>query len=121
MSRGGRRKIVPDGTERQWQGYWVVKDLGVWVSKSRLTMERRLGRELDSSELVVFVNGDASDFRPDNMEIRIRPRRRGMTGGKGKPSNLSPAGREKLRQLAKDRCAAGTFGTRSLPRADPDA
>lgn len=73
MAEKGGRPEAPLGTERSTQnGYITVKTPQGWVYKHRLIMEEKLGRELQPNEQVYFLDGNKSNFDPDNIDIRQR-------------------------------------------------
>lgn len=61
-------------------GYTYVKVVGrSWVLKHWLVKEAELGRQINSkTERVIFLNGDRTDLRPENIEVR--PKANGSTG-----------------------------------------
>lgn len=58
------------GTERVRQnGYTEVKTPQGWRYKHHLVAEEKLGRKLLSTERVLFVDKDKTNFDPDNLEV----------------------------------------------------
>lgn len=63
---------VPLGTEIHMDnGYVQVKTENGWKLKHRLVMEKKLKRPLARNERVYFKNGNKSDYRPSNLEVRV--------------------------------------------------
>lgn len=54
------------------EGYVMVRtDNGQWRNKARVRMEQRLGRTLKRNEKVYFKDGDKTNCRLNNLELRV--------------------------------------------------
>jgi hypothetical protein len=42
---------------------------GTYILEYRLLAEKKIGRSLQSDEIVHHINGDVSDNHPDNLEV----------------------------------------------------
>jgi hypothetical protein len=51
-------------------GYEYTKTKKGWMLTHRLIAEAKLGRELKKGERVYFVDGDRSNLKRDNIEVR---------------------------------------------------
>jgi len=73
VARGTESEI---GTERiSANGYKYRKvDNGVWVLVHRLLAEEKLGRKLNENEYAAFIDGDRTNFDPQNIIVRLRGR-----------------------------------------------
>ena len=56
--------------------YHRIKTAKGWIPLSRHRMALKLGRKLRRNELVYHKNGDLSDFRPSNLLLHRKPRKR---------------------------------------------
>ncbi len=67
MARGkiaeiGATRIAPNG-------YHYTKDKRGWILTGRLVMEQQLGRELKSNERVRFIDGNRTNYNPENLRV----------------------------------------------------
>jgi hypothetical protein len=64
---------MPIGTETiNDNGYTYVRTPSGWRPKAHLVAEAKLGRALTPPEMVRFIDGDKTNFDPDNLEVIIR-------------------------------------------------
>lgn len=67
------RKPSKIGSERVSQnGYTYVKTIDGWKLKHHIVAEKKYARTIDKDVTVKFVDGDRTNFDPDNIEIRPR-------------------------------------------------
>lgn len=85
-------------------GYVLVKqpdhphaDRHGYVREHRLVMEREFGRFLLPTEVVHHRDGDRGNNRPENLEIFESNGKHLAETLQGKPTNLTPEGRARLR------------------------
>jgi tRNA G46 methylase TrmB len=72
MPRGQAAEI---GTERlSPNGYIYRKTDHGWVLVHRLVAEEKLQRKLMPNEYATFVDGDRTNFKPENIIVRLRGR-----------------------------------------------
>jgi hypothetical protein len=68
-----RGQVAKDGDTRVApNGYHYVRREGKWVLKHWIVAEERLGRAIKPNEMVYFVDGDKTNFKPSNIQIRIK-------------------------------------------------
>lgn len=67
-SKGWAREL--GATRVDSSGYVEIKTDDGWRKEHRVVMERVLGRELQETETVHHINGDRSDNRVDNLQLR---------------------------------------------------
>jgi len=70
MARG---TAMPVGTERiSNNGYLYRKqENGCWELVHRLIAEEKISRKLKSNEYAAFLDGDKTNFEPDNIIVQI--------------------------------------------------
>jgi len=72
-----RGETVPIGTRRKTQnGYWTTKTGNGWEFDHRIIAEQTLGRPLQPTERVLFLNGNKDDLDPDNISVETSRKRR---------------------------------------------
>lgn len=66
-----RRARLPDGSTRQdVDGYTWIKVGGQWVSEHRHVMAQYIGRAVGDGETVHHIDGNRSNNRVDNLQLR---------------------------------------------------
>jgi hypothetical protein len=71
MTRGKNAAI---GDENQAaNGYWYVRTAEGWRLKHHIVAEKKYKRDIDTRvDRVVFLDGNRENFKPSNIEIRVR-------------------------------------------------
>lgn len=70
MARGAISEV---GTERVAKnGYYYRKTIDGWELIHRLVAEQKLGRKLYENEFAAFLDGNKTNFDPDNIVVRQR-------------------------------------------------
>jgi hypothetical protein len=89
-------KARQDGEENVSQnGYRYRRVSGKWILVHKLVAEERLGRQLRANEGAYFVDGDRTNFDPDNIGVRVK--------GGGKLRSRLAAVEERIRELEAER------------------
>lgn len=89
-------KRANDGDERVApNGYRYRRVSGKWVLVHHIVAVKKLGRQLLPSEGAYFVDGDRTNFSPDNVGIRVK--------GGGKQRARLAAIEERIRELEAER------------------
>lgn len=65
--KNGARHVNPQGYVNVW-----CERRGRYIGEHRMVMERAFGRDLESWEQVHHINGDRSDNRLENLQLRVR-------------------------------------------------
>jgi len=50
-------------------GYHNTRTSDGWELTHRLVAEKKLGRKLKANEMARFIDGDRTNFKPDNIEV----------------------------------------------------
>ena len=66
--RGSKAEVGAERTSPN--GYRYVKCEGGWRLKHHLVAEKKLGRSITAEERVVFLDGDKTNFKPNNIDVR---------------------------------------------------
>jgi hypothetical protein len=64
-AKDGDTRVAPNG-------YHYVRVDGKWILKHWLVAQEKLGRDIKPNEMVYFVDGCKTNFKPSNIQVKIK-------------------------------------------------